>query len=188
MLILMRSLKNCFDWLTRFYRSLWLVHTVYPTGTSKNTFLAVAHILPFLDRLLNIITADAQMDAEQMRNMVIWDSASLHWSNCPKQDNWFHLHPQFSLQYLPPLSPFLNTIKFFVFCFSQHGSRWFTISSPITGYSSLKVGRRPVAEVMHGLCICGQPDPAMQMTFRLFLVMLPFLFWFSVLNTTFGNA
>lgn len=70
-----------------------------------------AHILTFLDRLHNIVTAEDQMDAEQMRYIVIWDNVSFHRSALVQ--NWFHQHPQFSLQYLPPYSPFLNPIEEF---------------------------------------------------------------------------
>ncbi|KAK3529286.1 hypothetical protein QTP70_025734 [Hemibagrus guttatus] len=65
-----------------------------------------AHIIPFLDRLHNIVTAEQQMDAKQMRYIVIWDDVSFHRSALVQ--NCFHDHPQCSLQYLPPHSPFLN--------------------------------------------------------------------------------
>ncbi|KAK3561613.1 hypothetical protein QTP86_010689 [Hemibagrus guttatus] len=51
------------------------------------------------------------MDAKQMRYIVIWDNVSFHRSALVQ--NWFHDHPQFSLQYLPPYSPFLNPIEEF---------------------------------------------------------------------------
>ncbi len=38
----------------------------------------MAHIFTFLDRLHSIVTAEDQMDAEQMRYIVIWDNVSFH--------------------------------------------------------------------------------------------------------------
>ncbi len=38
----------------------------------------MAHIFTFLDRLHNIVTAEDQIDAEQMRYIVIWDNVSFH--------------------------------------------------------------------------------------------------------------
>ncbi len=49
----------------------------------------------FLDRLHNIVTVEDQMDAKQMRYIVIWDNIFA------VVQNWFHKCPQFSLQYLP---------------------------------------------------------------------------------------
>ncbi|KAK3539731.1 hypothetical protein QTP70_012878 [Hemibagrus guttatus] len=70
-----------------------------------------AHIIPFLDRLHNIVTAEQQMDAKQMRYIIVPDDVSFHRSALVQ--NCFHDHPQCSLQYLPPHSPFLNPIEEF---------------------------------------------------------------------------
>ncbi len=66
-------------------------------------------ILTFLDRLHNIITAANQRD--QMQYILIWDNVGFHHSALVQ--NWFHQHPQFTVQYLPPYSPFLNPIEEF---------------------------------------------------------------------------
>ena len=68
-----------------------------------------AHILTFLDRLQNIITAVNQM--HQMQFTVVWDNVSFHRSALVQ--NWFQHHQQFTLLYLPPYSPFLNPIEEF---------------------------------------------------------------------------
>ncbi len=60
----------------------------------------MAHIFTFLDRL---VTAEDQMDADQMKYISIWDNVSFHWS--AEMQNWFYKRPQFSLQDLPPPPP-----------------------------------------------------------------------------------
>lgn len=88
---------------------------------AKLGFYNTAHMLTFLDRLHNIVTAEDQWDAEQMRYIVILDNCvSLSETLCiippfhcsgPKLD---YQHPQSSLQYLSPYSPFLNPTEEFV--------------------------------------------------------------------------
>ncbi len=63
----------------------------------------------FLDRLHNIVTVEDQMDAEQMRYIVIWDNIFA------VVQNWFHKCPQFSLQYLPPYIPFFLAWRWMVY-------------------------------------------------------------------------
>ncbi len=79
----------------------------------------MVHIFTFLDRLHNIITAEDQMDAEQMRYIVIWDNVSFHRSALVQK--WFHKHPQF---------------------FCDGGVRYDL--SPMSGYPSFKPWRRLV--------------------------------------------
>ena len=67
------------------------------------------HILTCLDRLHNIVTAVNHR--HQMQYIVIWDNVSFHRSALVQ--NWFQHHPQFTVLYLPPYSPFLNPIKEF---------------------------------------------------------------------------
>uniref|UniRef100_UPI00358E5982 uncharacterized protein n=1 Tax=Myxine glutinosa TaxID=7769 RepID=UPI00358E5982 len=67
------------------------------------------HILTFLDRLHNIVTAVNQV--HQMQYIVVWDNVSFHRSALVQ--NWFQHHPQFTVLYLPPYSPFLNPIEEF---------------------------------------------------------------------------
>ncbi|KAK6294871.1 hypothetical protein J4Q44_G00340970 [Coregonus suidteri] len=66
-------------------------------------------ILTFFDRLHNVITAANQRD--QMQYVVVWDNVAFRRSALVQ--NWFHQHPQFTVQYLPPYSPFLNPIEEF---------------------------------------------------------------------------
>ncbi|KAI7800421.1 hypothetical protein IRJ41_002844 [Triplophysa rosa] len=67
------------------------------------------HILAFLDRLHHIITAGNEM--HQIQYTVIWDNVSFHRSALVQ--NWFQHHPQLTVLYLPPYSPFLNPIEEF---------------------------------------------------------------------------
>ncbi|XP_062413404.1 uncharacterized protein LOC134104102 [Pungitius pungitius] len=67
-----------------------------------------ALILAFLDQLHNI-TALNQID--RMQYIVVWDNVSFHRSALVQ--NWFQQHPQFTVLYLPPYSPFLNPIEEF---------------------------------------------------------------------------
>ncbi|XP_032362812.1 uncharacterized protein LOC116674448 [Etheostoma spectabile] len=67
-----------------------------------------ALILTFLDQLHNITAAD-QID--HMQYIVVWDNVSFHRSALVQ--NWFQQHPHFTVQYLPPYSPFLNPIEEF---------------------------------------------------------------------------
>lgn len=67
------------------------------------------HILAFLDRLHHIVTAGNEM--HQMQYTVIWDNVSFHRSALVQ--NWFQHHPQLTVLYLPPYSPFLNPMEEF---------------------------------------------------------------------------
>ncbi|XDV24289.1 hypothetical protein PO909_028507 [Leuciscus waleckii] len=67
------------------------------------------HILAFLDRLHHMVTAGNEM--LQMQYTVIWDNVSFHRSALVQ--NWFQHHPQLTVLYLPPYSPFLNPMEEF---------------------------------------------------------------------------
>ncbi len=71
-----------------------------------------AHLITFLDTLHNTLIPPDQVDGpEQLRYVVIWDNISFHRAALVR--NWFTAHPCFLVVYLPPYSPFLNTIEDF---------------------------------------------------------------------------
>jgi len=86
-------------------------------------------ILTFLDRLNNIITAENQRD--QMQYIVVWDNVAFHRSALTQ--NWFHQQPQFTVEYLPPYSPFLNPIEEF---FSAWWKKVYEVLWPDAPHSS----------------------------------------------------
>ena len=64
------------------------------------------HILAFLDRLYNLTINNIQI-----QYIVTWDNVSFHRSALVQ--NWFTQHPNFTVLFLPPYSPFLNPIEEF---------------------------------------------------------------------------
>ena len=73
------------------------------------------HILTYLD----IVTAVNHR--HQMQYIVIWDNVSFHRSALVQ--NWFQHLTEFTELYLPPYSPFLNSIKEFFSAWQVEGLR-----------------------------------------------------------------
>jgi len=66
-----------------------------------------------------------------MQYIVVWDNVAFHRSALTQ--NWFHQQPQFTVEYLPPHSPFLNPIEEF---FSAWWKKVYEVLWPDAPHSS----------------------------------------------------
>ncbi|XP_060716614.1 insertion element IS630 uncharacterized 39 kDa protein-like [Tachysurus vachellii] len=95
--------------------NITLCATISTTGVVAHNAVSgpynTARLLYFLNLLNEILFP--QGDQEQMvRNfVVVWDNVQFHHSALVRE--WFENHPQFRMVFLPPYSPFLNTIEEF---------------------------------------------------------------------------